>query len=144
MGLKRAQRQQVAQAADAVGQPQSDSPASILVANTNVAATTMQSSGGQGSGVEIDSSNDRAWRQTLLKVAELLIERHPDAAVGYRLRRHAVWAGITAPPVTIRDVKTQLAPMSVDLVDEYKAAMGMPTLAIWQRVSRPDTCTLLV
>jgi type VI secretion system ImpA/VasJ family protein len=140
MGLKRAQRQQVAQAqADAVGQPQSDAPAGTLVANTSVAATMVQRLGGQGLGVEIDSANDRAWRQTLLKVAELLIERHPDAAVGYRLRRHAVWAGITTPPVTIRDVKTQLAPMSVDLVDEYKAAMGMPTLAIWQRIEQSLT-----
>jgi type VI secretion system protein VasJ len=54
-------------------------------------------------------------------VAELLIERQPEAAVGYRLRRHAVWAGITAVPMSGAGNKTPLAPMSADMVDEYRA-----------------------
>ena len=93
----------------------------------------------KGSGVEIDSSNDRAWRQTQLKVAELLIERQPEVAIGYRLRRHAIWAGITTPPMTAQGNKTQLAPMSVDMVDEYRAAMGTPDLALWQRIEQSLT-----
>ena len=90
-----------------------------------VMATMIAGCGGGGSaGVDVDSSNDRAWRQTQLKVAELLIERQPEAAVGYRLRRHAVWAGITAVPMSGAGNKTPLAPMSADMVDEYRAAMN--------------------
>ncbi|HHQ4458789.1 TPA: type VI secretion system protein TssA, partial [Aeromonas hydrophila] len=145
MGLKRAQRQQLAQAeANAAGQPQSSgaaaagSPASV--ASTASGAGAMVLSGGGGSaGVDVDSSNDRAWRQTQLKVAELLIERQPDAAVGYRLRRHAVWAGITAVPMSGAGNKTPLAPMSADMVDEYRAAMNAPDLGLWQRIEQSLT-----
>jgi len=145
MGLKRAQRQQVAQAeANAAGQPQSSgaaaagSPASV--ASTASGAGAMVFSGGGGSaGVDVDSSNDRAWRQTQLKVAELLIERQPEAAVGYRLRRHAVWAGITAVPMSGVGNKTPLAPMSADMVDEYRAAMNAPDQGLWQRIEQSLT-----
>ncbi|WP_429042603.1 type VI secretion system protein TssA [Aeromonas hydrophila] len=137
MGLKRAQRQQVAQAeANAAGQPQS----SDAVAAGSPASVASTASGGGGSaGVDIDSSNDRAWRQTQLKVAELLIERQPEAAVGYRLRRHAVWAGITAVPMSGPGNKTPLAPMSADMVDEYRAAMNAPDLGLWQRIEQSLT-----
>ncbi|HDX8360602.1 TPA: type VI secretion system protein TssA [Aeromonas hydrophila] len=145
MGLKRTQRQQVAQAeANAAGQPQSSgataagSPA--LAASTASGTGAMVLSGGGGSaGVDIDSSNDRAWRQTQLKVAELLIERQPDAAVGYRLRRHAVWSGITTVPMSGPGNKTPLAPMSADMVDEYRAAMNAPDQGLWQRIEQSLT-----
>ncbi|WP_043826197.1 type VI secretion system protein TssA [Aeromonas veronii] len=139
MGLKRAQRQQVAQAqADAGGQPASCAAAATASAS-GMAGTMVLSGSSKGSGVEIDSSNDRAWRQTQLKVAELLIERQLEVAIGYRLRRHAIWAGITTPPMTAQGNKTQLAPMSVDMVDEYRAAMGTPDLALWQRIEQSLT-----
>ncbi|MFQ2226283.1 type VI secretion system protein TssA [Aeromonas hydrophila] len=133
MGLKRAQRQQVAQAeANAAGQPQS-SGAVAAGSPVSVASTA------SGAGVDVDSSNDRAWRQTQLKVAELLIERQPEAAVGYRLRRHAVWAGITAVPMSGAGNKTPLAPMSADMVDEYRAAMNAPDQGLWQRIEQSLT-----
>lgn len=129
MGLKRAQRQQVAQAqADAAGQPQSSGAGAMVL-----------SGGGGSAGIDVDSSNDRAWRQTQLKVAELLIERQPEAAVGYRLRRHAVWAGITAVPMSGAGNKTPLAPMSADMVDEYRAAMNAPDQGLWQRIEQSLT-----
>lgn len=133
MGLKRAQRQQVAQAeANAAGQPQS-SGAAAAGSPASVASTA------SSAGVDVDSSNDRAWRQTQLKVAELLIERQPEAAVGYRLRRHAVWAGITAVPMSGVGNKTPLAPMSADMVDEYHAAMNAPDQGLWQRIEQSLT-----
>lgn len=142
MGLKRAQRQQVAQAeANAAGQPQSSgaaAPASVASTASGAGAMVL-SGGGSSAGVDIDSSNDRAWRQTQLKVAELLIERQPDAAVGYRLRRHAVWAGITAVPMSGAGNKTPLAPMSADMVDEYRAAMNAPDLGLWLRIEQSLT-----
>ncbi|MFM7967023.1 type VI secretion system protein TssA [Aeromonas sp. A-5] len=139
MGLKRAQRQQVAQAqADAGVQPGSSAVVATAAA-TGMAGSMVLSGSTKGSGVEIDSSNDRAWRQTQLKVADLLIERQPEAAVGYRLRRHAIWAGITTPPMVARDNKTQLAPMSVDMVDEYRAAMNTPEQGLWLRIEQSLT-----
>ncbi|WP_342058041.1 type VI secretion system protein TssA [Aeromonas sp. OTU364] len=139
MGLKRAQRQQVAQAqADASVQPGSSAVVATAAA-TGMAGSMVLSGSTKGSGVEIDSSNDRAWRQTQLKVADLLIERQPEAAVGYRLRRHAIWAGITTPPMVARDNKTQLAPMSADMVDEYRAAMSSPDQGLWQRIEQSLT-----
>lgn len=143
MGLKRAQRQQVAQAqADEAGAPQSSATVAPGAAMSGIHVTTSnaaQGSASQRPPVEIDSSNDRAWRQTQLKVAELLIERQPEAAVGYRLRRHAIWAGITTPPMTAQGNKTQLAPMSVDMVDEYRAAMNAADQGLWQRIEQSLT-----
>ncbi|BEE08955.1 type VI secretion system protein TssA [Aeromonas dhakensis] len=143
MGLKRAQRQQVAQAqADAAGQPQSSSSSaagSPTAAGPSASGAMVLSGGGGSAGVDVDSSNDRAWRQTQLKVAELLIERQPEAAVGYRLRRHAVWAGITAVPMSGAGNKTPLAPMSADMVDEYRAAMNAPDQVLWQRIEQSLT-----
>lgn len=139
MGLKRAQRQQVVQAqADAGGQPASSAVAATASAS-GMAGTMVLSGSSKGSGVEIDSSNDRAWRQTQLKVAELLIERQPEVAIGFRLRRHAIWASITTPPITAQGNKTQLASMSADMVDEYRAAMSTPDLALWQRIEQSLT-----
>ncbi|MFQ2192295.1 type VI secretion system protein TssA [Aeromonas jandaei] len=143
MGLKRAQRQQVAQAqADEAGAPQSSATVAPGAAMSGIPVTTSsaaQGSASQRPAVEIDSSSDRAWRQTQLKVAELLIERQPEAAVGYRLRRHAIWAGITTPPMTAQGNKTQLAPMSVDMVDEYRAAMNAADQGLWQRIEQSLT-----
>jgi type VI secretion system ImpA/VasJ family protein len=140
MGLKRTQRQQVAQA-QADAEPESGGP---VVTAASMAGSMLLSGSAKGSGIEIDSSNDRAWRQTQLKVAELLIERQPEAAVGYRLRRHAIWAGITTPPMSDQGHKTQLAPMSTDMVDEYRAALAtldraVPDLALWQRIEQSLT-----
>ncbi|MDM5061071.1 type VI secretion system protein TssA [Aeromonas rivipollensis] len=139
MGLKRAQRQQVAQAQADAGVQSGSSAVVATAAATGMAGSMVLSGSTKGSGVEIDSSNDRAWRQTQLKVADLLIERQPEAAVGYRLRRHAIWAGITTPPMVARDNKTQLAPMSVDMVDEYRAAMNSPDQGLWQRIEQSLT-----
>ncbi|MBL0674249.1 type VI secretion system protein TssA [Aeromonas dhakensis] len=143
MGLKRAQRQQVAQVeANAAGQPQISGAAAAsnpTAAGPSASGAMLLSGGGGSAGIDVDSSNDRAWRQTQLKVAELLIERQPEAAVGYRLRRHAVWAGITAVPMSGAGNKTPLAPMSADMVDEYRAAMNAPDQGLWQRIEQSLT-----
>ena len=84
----------------------------------------------------LDSSSERAWRQTQLQMAQLLIERHPDSAMGYRLRRHAIWSGIMTPPLTHSGVKTQLAPVCADRVASYEAALGQADLALWQQIEQ--------
>ncbi|MBP2836594.1 type VI secretion system protein TssA [Dickeya parazeae] len=89
--------------------------------------------------VDINSSDDRSWKQTQLTVATLLVERQPEAPVGYRLRRNAIWAGITTPPMAARGNKTQLAPVSPDRVDEYHSALGQADLALWNKIEQSLT-----
>ncbi|MEH2922782.1 type VI secretion system protein TssA [Samsonia erythrinae] len=86
--------------------------------------------------VEINASDDRGWRQTQLNVATLLVERHPDSPIGYRLRRHAIWSGILTPPMSSRGNKTQLASVSPDRVDEYQSALAQADSALWERIEQ--------
>ncbi|MEI7402884.1 type VI secretion system protein TssA, partial [Dickeya dianthicola] len=69
----------------------------------------------------------------------LLAERQPEAPVGYRLRRNAVWAGIATPPPAARGNKTQLAPVSPDRVDEYHSALAQADLALWNKIEQSLT-----
>ncbi|MGG7668947.1 type VI secretion system protein TssA [Yersinia sp. J1] len=89
--------------------------------------------------VTVDSSSDRAWRQTLLKVADLLCERHPDSDSGYRLRRHAVFSTITTPPQSQSDGRTPLAAVSADRTASYQAALPAADLALWQQIEQSLT-----
>ncbi|MGL4270294.1 MAG: type VI secretion system protein TssA, partial [Plesiomonas sp.] len=94
-GLRRAQRQKQEQAtADAAV----SSSSSVLSSSTSVAGSgaVTASSLMTSSQSAIDTSDERAWRQTQLRIAELLIEAQPDAAIGFRLWRHALWSSITA------------------------------------------------
>lgn len=59
--------------------------------------------------VTVDSHDDKAWRDTLLKVAAILCERQPESPQGYRLRRHALWQTITSTPQAESDGRTPLA-----------------------------------
>ncbi|MBN6065337.1 type VI secretion system protein TssA [Aggregatibacter actinomycetemcomitans] len=83
--------------------------------------------------LEIDQSNERAWRNTLLKVADYLVDKEPSESVGYRLRRYAIWSNITSAPFAEGN-KTQLAAISVDRVSEYKSALENATVDLWKEV----------
>ncbi|KUE81867.1 type VI secretion system protein TssA [Aeromonas schubertii] len=124
MTLRRAQRRQEEQA---------------KVDAAPVAAPVVSAATGGGSGAQIDASSERAWRQSQLKVAELLIEQQPEAPIGYRLRRNAIWSTITAPPMASKGNKTPLAPMSADMVEEYRAALAQPDAALWGRIEQSLT-----
>ncbi|VXC73599.1 Membrane protein [Enterobacterales bacterium 8AC] len=87
----------------------------------------------------IDNSNDKAWRQTLLKMADMLCELQPEAAVGFRLRRHAVWGTLTAPPMAQADGRTPLAAVSADRTADYLARMSNADLSLWQQVEQSLT-----
>lgn len=86
--------------------------------------------------LSIDNSSDKAWRQTLLKMADLLCELQPEAAIGFRLRRHALWGGLTAPPMAQADGRTPLAAVSADRTADYLARMTNADLALWQQVEQ--------
>ncbi len=87
----------------------------------------------------IDNSSDKAWRQTLLKMADLLCELQPDAAIGFRLRRYALWGGLTAPPMAQPDGRTPLAAVSADRTEDYVARMANADWALWQQVEQSLT-----
>ncbi|GEK74576.1 MULTISPECIES: type VI secretion system protein TssA [Halomonas] len=83
----------------------------------------------------LESGNDRGNRQALLKMADFLNEQSPGEALGYRLRRHAVWHAIQGLPMTRDGQRTELAPVSADRVAEYReAAAGRPTPEDWRRI----------
>ncbi|HDR1022948.1 TPA: type VI secretion system protein TssA [Pasteurella multocida] len=84
--------------------------------------------------IEIDLTTDRAWKNTLLKVADHLIERDYSAPIGYQLRRFAIWNAITLAPPS-ENGKTQLAAISLDRVNEYKMAIeNEPSITLWKNI----------
>ncbi|EBA7186440.1 type VI secretion system protein TssA [Salmonella enterica subsp. enterica] len=86
--------------------------------------------------VDIDSHDDKAWRDTLLKVAAILCERSPDSPQGYRLRRHALWQNITSVPQAESDGRTPLAAFPADMMDDYLARLASADMALWQQVEK--------
>ncbi|EPF2243874.1 type VI secretion system protein TssA [Citrobacter werkmanii] len=87
-------------------------------------------------GVSIDSHDDKAWRDTLLKVAGILCERQPASPQGYRLRRHALWQNITSAPQAESDGRTPLAAVSADMVADYQARLARADMPLWQQVEQ--------
>lgn len=86
--------------------------------------------------VEINTTDDRSWRQTQLSVAAYLVERQPDSPVGYRLRRNAIWSGITTAPVGSHNNQTQLTAVSPDRVKEYHRALMLADHMLWTRIEQ--------
>ncbi|EOX8478029.1 type VI secretion system protein TssA [Salmonella enterica subsp. indica] len=86
--------------------------------------------------VTIDSHDEKAWRDTLLKVAAILCERQPESPQGYRLRRYALWQAITSSPQAESDGRTQLAAFPADMMDDYLARLNNADMALWQKVEK--------
>ena len=86
--------------------------------------------------VTVESHDDKAWRDTLLKVAAILCERQPESPQGYRLRRHALWQTITSTPQAESDGRTPLAAFPVDMMDDYLARLNNADMALWQQVEK--------
>ncbi|EAS1760440.1 type VI secretion system protein TssA [Salmonella enterica] len=86
--------------------------------------------------VNIDSHDDKTWRDTLMKVAAILCERQPDSPQGYRLRRHALWQSITSAPQAESDGRTPLAAVSADMVDDYQSRLASADLSLWQQIEQ--------
>ncbi len=85
----------------------------------------------------LDPGNERATRQSLLKVAELLTGTEPENPLGYRIRRYAIWYSITSLPPTRDGQRTDLAAVSADRVADYKEGLEKaPDQALWQRIEQ--------
>lgn len=85
----------------------------------------------------LDPGNERATRQSLLKVAELLTSTEPANPLGYRLRRFAIWHSISTLPPTRDGQRTDLAAVSADRVADYREALEKtPDQDLWQRIEQ--------
>lgn len=85
----------------------------------------------------LDSGDERATRQSLLKVADMLTETGPDQPLGYQLRRYAIWQNITTVPPTRDGKRTDLAAVSPDRVADYRETLEKSAdLALWQKIEQ--------
>lgn len=85
----------------------------------------------------LDPGNERATRQSLLKVADMLTGTDPERPLGYQIRRYAIWQSITTVPPTRDGKRSDLAAVSADRVAEYREALEKsPDQALWQRVEQ--------
>ncbi|KZR31686.1 type VI secretion system protein TssA [Enterobacter genomosp. S] len=86
--------------------------------------------------VNIDSHDDKAWRDTLMNVASILCDRQPDSPAGYRLRRHALWQSITSAPLAESDGRTPLAAFSADIMADYQNRANNADIALLKQVEQ--------
>lgn len=85
--------------------------------------------------LRLEAGNERANRQTLLKMADFLNEQSPGEALGYCLRRYAVWGAIQALPASRDDGRTTLVAVSADRIADYREALARGgDVALWQRI----------
>ncbi|THD54612.1 type VI secretion system protein TssA, partial [Enterobacteriaceae bacterium ML5] len=89
---------------------------------------------GHSAAINIETHDEKSWRQTLLTVADVLCERYPQSATGYRLRRHAIWQTITAAPQAETGGRTSLAAFPVDLMAYYQARLPAANIELWEHV----------
>lgn len=111
--------------------------ASATSGKTNIAEPIPQVSSPK---LEIDNSSDRAVKQTLLKVADLLADLDEGQSLSLRLRRFAVWFSISAAPEADSSGVTQLMPVSADRAKEYEEQLQRGAdLALWRKVEKSLT-----
>nr|ACI88897.1 LanJ [Vibrio anguillarum M3] len=91
------------------------------------------------SAIPVDSSSDKATKQTLLKVAEFLSEQEFGIALAIRVRRFAVWSSITSLPEHDVSGETLLRAMAQERIKEYHDQMRSPDLALWRKVEQSLT-----
>lgn len=110
--------------------------ASVPLSTVPVASAPAPSSVAPAPVMNIDSHDDKAWRDTLLKVAAILCERQPDVPLGYRLRRHALWLAITSAPQAESNGRTPLAAFPADMMDDFHARLNNADMTLWQQVEK--------
>mgnify|MGYP006394009921 CR=1 FL=1 len=116
---------------------QAESPATASGRTTETVAETGSSAARAVPPPALDTGSERAIRQTLLQTAQWLNDTNPAMALGYQLRRHALWHAITAAPPSRADGRTDLAAVSSDRVSEYTEALRQaPDATLWQRIEQ--------
>ncbi len=91
--------------------------------------------------VDIDSSNDRVFKTSLLNLVEHLSMFNQDgSALSIRIRRFATWFSITGLPDASSEGETQLMPVSSDRVRDYEEQLKREVdIVLWHRVEESLT-----
>lgn len=86
--------------------------------------------------LEIDSSNDKATKQTLFKLADFVSESETGMELALKIRRFATWFSVTSIPENADDEgETSLMPIARDRVSEYFSQLERGAdLALLRRV----------
>lgn len=87
--------------------------------------------------VNINHETQVEWKRTLIKVAEILFEKHPENPISIRLRRHAIFYSLTEP-LNNNDI-TDLMPVPIDRINEYKANIATSTIQQWAKIENELT-----
>lgn len=116
----------------APGQPADQGEAKPAGAGTSAPAAAPAPSAPEA---RLEAGNERGNRQALLAMADFLNDQVPDEALGYRLRRHAVWGPIQSLPVARDEGRTELAPIAADRAADYREALARGgDAALWRRI----------
>ncbi|MBS3667278.1 type VI secretion system protein TssA [Vreelandella boliviensis] len=105
--------------------------------SSNEAEKADQPGGAKVPELRLEAGNERANRQSLLKMADFLGEQNPGEPLAYRLRRYAIWSAIQALPAAREGGRTELAPVAADRVADYREALSRGgDEALWQRIEK--------
>jgi len=100
---------------------QSNKAKSPSSSSSAASATTAQAP--RSGDLILDSSNERALRESLAKMADFLFDLDPAQPLSYRLRRYAGWYGMREQPALKKDEATIIMPPSEESVDLYRQAV---------------------
>ncbi len=87
----------------------------------------------------VDSSSEKAVKETLLKVASFLAEQERAMPLSIRLKRFALWGSIVTTPDHNAQGETLLRSMSADRVRDYQAQLPHADLALWRKLEQSLT-----
>lgn len=91
------------------------------------------------SSLSVDSSSDKAIKQSLLKVANYMAEQEFGTAVAVRVRRFSVWGCIHSLPDHDANGETMLRGMQKDRLKEYQEKLRQPDLVLWRKIEQSLT-----
>jgi len=113
-------------------------PAPSQASQVSVAQSALSTSAPK---LEIDSTNDKATKQTLLKVADFISEFETGLGLSLRIRRFATWIAISGVPENTNAAgETSLMPVAADRISEYKSQLkGGADMALLRRIEQSLT-----
>ncbi|WP_417515539.1 type VI secretion system protein TssA [Marinobacter sp.] len=104
--------------------------------NTGTSPATTPANPALGA-LTLDPGDERATRQSLLRVADMLTGTQPERPLGYQVRRYAIWYSITSVPPARDGKRSDLAAVSADRIAEYREGLEKsPDQTLWQRIEQ--------
>lgn len=74
--------------------------------------------------LKLNPENEREIKQTFFKMASFFNTAFEKEALGYRLRRFALWSGINSLPPLKKDGNSEIMAVLIDREDEYREALA--------------------